>query len=121
MTQYELPDGFDQRENYVHKTFEQFTPIKVCYPNGYITTIDNDQWTGFKDGNYPTSSWVGWAPIVPLKRKARFIVMEAEASPDFARRFFVFDTVLELAVTNRYLPSTEAAQRIADIYNEVII
>ena len=105
MTQYELPDGFEGMETVLRDRY-----VTLIKPNGYqsVHWIPSNQNISLE--------YVGWAPIVPLKAKPRFVV---ERSVYYWRHW-------KVSVINPYrcvaddIPTEDAAQRIADIYNEVM-
>lgn len=101
MTQYELPDGFFGME-----TAPRGHYVNVVYSGGRYGTEC-----------YPfESTAAGWAPIVPLKKKVRFVV---ETSKFFPGRWIVTRVNPKQCVSDE-IPTESAAQRIADIYNEVM-
>lgn len=114
MTQYELPDGFQGMETVPRKV-----DVNIVWYDGRYTV-------GCWDSGDPVSTRIiGWAPIVPLKRKARFVPLKRKA------RFVVHDRAQEFGPFAVWhieegfwvatsVPTRDAAQRIADIYNEVM-
>ena len=109
MTQYELPDGFQGMET-------------VPMSGGYYIFIKEDGWP--KVIHYSLvdkrDGYVGWAPIVPLKRRVMFVV-KPYIDPEGVAMYRVHTTPPCLGgwIAER-IPTESAAQRIADIYNEVM-
>lgn len=96
MSQYILLDGFQSMDTAPVKE-----NVNVCYKNGHYGTDCHPF--------HPTA--IGWAPIKAPEKVKRYGVKE------LASGYTVADNVgcCTLAV-----PTESAAQRIADIYNEVM-
>ena len=108
MTQYELPDGFQGME-----TAPESGRMNVCFSDGEYGALDAESVLAREGARVPV---IGWAPIVPLKRKARFVVKEFVGG---CGPYVIHDDVNIYRIAER-IPTRDAAQRIADIYNEVM-
>lgn len=105
MSTYELPDGFEGME--------------TAPKNTWVNVID-------ADGNYGRDihlegrdiyrfapMWIGWSPIVPPKKKRRFVVCDKS----FYGPFAIYDTLKRMNRANS-IPTRESAQAVADIYEQ---
>jgi len=103
MTTYELPDGFEGME-----TAPKNTTVNVVAASGKYDT-----------DHYPFFPYIiGWAPIVPPKKKRRFVV-KAYIDPDGVTMYRVHTTPPHLGgwIAER-LPNESSAQAVADIYEQ---
>ncbi len=107
MTTYELPDGFEGMETCPY-TDDKEVFINVLYINGRINPIE--QW---RIHNTPNRDRIGWSPVVPPKKKRRFVVKERS---DCFGPVGVWDERGNWVATE--IPTRESAQAVADIYEQ---
>lgn len=101
MSIYELPDGFEGME----------TAPKCAY--GLCNVFLNN---GHYGTSYPpfASCVIGWAPIVPPKKKRRFVPCFTEC---VMGPFQIIDNSVPVVV-GYSIPTQDAAQAVADIYEK---
>jgi hypothetical protein len=109
MSTYELPDGFQGMESLPQEDVK----VNVLYADGAISPNH----TGYLRKFWVNSERIGWSPIVPPKKKRRFVVKGD--SGIVKRPYYVRDTMADNIVTSvLFLPTRESAQAVADIYEQ---
>ena len=102
MSTYELPDGFEGME-----TAPKNTLINLVFKNGLF---NNDCVPSVRP---ILGEPIGWSPIVPPKKKRRFVVCDKS----FYGPFAIYDTLKRMNRANS-IPTRESAQAVADIYEQ---
>lgn len=98
MSTYELPDGFEGME-----TAPKNTTVNVVAASGKYDT-----------DHYPFFPYIiGWSPIVPPKKKRRFVVVENAPYGGWGVMFKPNNAYVAYEIQTR-----ESAQAVADIYEQ---
>lgn len=110
MSTYELPDGFEGME-----TAPKNTWVNVIDASG---NYGRDIYLEGRDIYRFAPMWIGWSPVVPPKKKRRFVV-KAYIDPDGVTMYRVHTTPPHLGgwIAER-LPNESSAQAVADIYEQ---
>lgn len=103
MSIYELPDGFQSIES-----LPTNTRVNVLYDSGEIK-VHSTAYI-YLD---PCAYRIGWSPIVPPKKKRRFVVVENAPYGGWGVMFKPNNAYVAYEIQTR-----ESAQAVADIYEQ---
>lgn len=106
MSIYELPDGFQGME-----TAPKNTWVNVIDAGG---NYGRDIYLEGRDIYRFAPMWIGWSPVVPPKKKRRFVVCEFAGG---CGPYVIHDDVNIYRIAER-IPTRESAQAVADIYEQ---
>ena len=102
MSIYELPDGFEGMESLPRGETVNLVTVQGRFTNGH-----------WDSGDPVSDVFIGWSPIVPPKKKRRFVVCDKS----FYGPFAIYDTLKRMNRANS-IPTRESAQAVADIYEQ---
>ena len=105
MSIYELPDGFQSME-----TAPKNTWVNVIDARG---NYGRDIYIEGRDIYRFAPKWIGWSPVVPPKKKRRFVVVENAPYGGWGVMFKPNNAYVAYEIQTR-----ESAQAVADIYEQ---
>lgn len=102
MTTYELPDGFEGMDSLPRGETVNLVTVQGRFTNGH-----------WDSGDPVSDVFIGWSPVVPPKKKRRFVVVENAPYGGWGVMFKPNNAYVAYEIQTR-----ESAQAVADIYEQ---